>query len=340
MSERESLARWLEGQWYTVTPWHVLLWPLSVLFRALVAVRRAFYLLGYFRSYRLPVPVVVVGNLTVGGSGKTPTVLWLVEYLKGQGYHPGIVSRGYGGGAFHPRAVTALSNPEVAGDEPVLLARRSGCPVWVGRHRVETGKELLQAHPECDVLVSDDGLQHYRLRRDMEIVVVEYLRRFGNGFMLPAGPLREPPRRLKSADAVVVNGAAWVEGINWFAMRLQGAAFRNLAEPQRYVPAEAFKGKTVHALVGIGNPRRFFDHLRELGLEVVEHPFPDHHAFSAKDLRIEGAEVIVMTEKDAVKCVPFATAACWMLPVEAEIDPALGFKVLDTLRRYDGRETA
>lgn len=340
MSERENWAHWLEGQWYTYTPWHVLLWPISMVFRAVVALRRAFYHLGYFRIERLPVPVIVVGNITVGGAGKTPTVLWLVDYLKQQGRYPGIVSRGYGSNAFHPRLVTALSNPDVVGDEPLLLARRSGCPVWVGKDRVATARELLNTHPECDVLVCDDGLQHYRLGRDMEVVVMEYLRRFGNGFMLPAGPLREPMGRLKSVDAVVVNGAAWLEGPNQFAMRLKGATFRNLAEPERYAPADEFKGRRIHALAGIGNPRRFFDHLRELGLEVAEHPFPDHHVFSAKDLEFSGAEAVVMTEKDAVKCAPFATPLCWMLPVEADIDPALGYKVLDTLRRYDGRQTA
>lgn len=340
MADKVNWARWLEGQWYTYTPWHVLLWPISVVFRALVALRRTFYHLGYFRIERLPVPVIVVGNITVGGAGKTPTVLWLVDYLKQLGRKPGIISRGYGSNAFHPRLVTALSNPEVVGDEPLLLARRSGCPVWVGHDRVATAQELLHTHPECDVLVSDDGLQHYRLKRDMEVVVMEYLRRFGNGFMLPAGPLREPAGRLKSVDAVVVNGAAWLEGPNQFAMTLKGSTFRNLENPERYAPAEEFKGRRVHALAGIGNPRRFFDHLRGLGLEVMEHPFPDHHVFTAKDLEFPGAEAVVMTEKDAVKCAPLATPLCWMLPVEADIDPALGYKVLDTLRRYDGRQTA
>lgn len=340
MSERENWAHWLESQWYAYTPWHVLLWPISVVFRAVVALRRTFYHLGYFRSQRLPVPVIVVGNITVGGAGKTPTVLWLADYLKQQGRQPGIISRGYGGNAFHPRQVTALSNPEVVGDEPLLLARRSGCPVWVGKDRVATARALLCAHPECDVLVSDDGLQHYRLGRDMEVVVMEYLRRFGNGFMLPAGPLREPAGRLRSVDAVVVNGAAWLEGHNQFAMTLKGSTFRNLESPERYAPAKEFRGRQVHAVAGIGNPRRFFDHLRELGLEVVEHPFPDHHAFTVADLDIPGAEAIVMTEKDAVKCASFATPLCWMLPVAADIDPALGYKVLDTLRRYDGRQTA
>lgn len=333
------LARWLESQWVSITPWHVLLWPLSVVFGTLAALRRAFFHLGYLRSFSLPVPVIVVGNISVGGSGKTPVVLWLVEFLKGQGYHPGIVSRGYGGEAFHPREVAPDANPAVAGDEPVLLARRAGCPVWVGRDRVATARELLQSHPECDVLVSDDGLQHYRLRRDMEIAVMEYLRGFGNGMLLPAGPLREPQRRLKSVDAVVVNGAAWLENATQFAMRLKGERFYRLGNG-RQAAAGDFAGPRVHAVAGIGNPRRFFDHLRELGLEVVEHAFPDHHVFTARDFAFAGNAPVLMTEKDAVKCAGLNLPNAWVLPVEAEIDEALGFRVLEKLRKYHGRQTA
>ncbi|MHB1292307.1 MAG: tetraacyldisaccharide 4'-kinase, partial [Sulfuricella sp.] len=197
---------WLQRQWSRLTPWHVVLLPLSILFGLVAALRRVLYRAGLLRAIRLPVPVIVVGNISVGGTGKTPLVLWLADFLRQQGYHPGIVSRGYGGGTQGVVAVDIRSDPAVVGDEPLLLARKSACPVWVGRDRVAAGNALLRAHTECDVLVSDDGLQHYRLGRDLEIVVVDGERKFGNGLLLPAGPLREGVSHLRSVDAVVVNG--------------------------------------------------------------------------------------------------------------------------------------
>jgi tetraacyldisaccharide 4'-kinase len=328
---------WLERQWYSSSPWQVLLWPLSALFRCLVAMRRLLYRISLLPGYHLPVPVIVVGNLTVGGAGKTPLVLWLVEFLRAQGYRPGIISRGYGSRARRPQSVTASSDPALAGDEPVLLARRAQCPVWIGARRADVARALLKARPDCNILISDDGLQHYALLRDVEIVVVDGQRRFGNGHLLPAGPLREPVSRMKLADAVVVNGGDIAPGE--YAMRLTGTNFRRLREPANATAAD-FSGKRLHAVAGIGHPPRFFAYLRQLGLEVIEHAFPDHHAYQPHELQFDNADAILMTEKDAVKCSAFAPEHCWMLAVDAEVDAALGDKVLKKLRECNGRKTA
>ena len=209
---KRSLGRWFETGlqkiWYRRdhhSNWLLILWPLSQLFRVLVAIRLLAYRRGWLKIWHAPVPVIIVGNITVGGSGKTPLVLWLAEFLGRNGLHPGIISRGYGGFANFPVAVTVNSDAAMVGDEPLLLARRTNCPVWVGRSRVDTAQSLLAAHPECDVLISDDGLQHYALARDVEISVVDGLRRLGNSLLLPAGPLRELPLRLKTVDAVVIH---------------------------------------------------------------------------------------------------------------------------------------
>jgi len=317
--------RGLERFWYRRSAVHAVLLPLSVLFAAVVALRRALFRAGLFRTRRLPVPVIVVGNLTVGGSGKTPLVLWLTGLLRAQGHRPGIVSRGYGGTAHGPRAVVPGDEPSIVGDEPALLAGRAGVPVWIGADRPAAAAALLATHPDCDCIVSDDGLQHYALARDLEIVVVDGVRGFGNGWPLPAGPLREPLSRLAGVHAVVVNGAGTPEGLpaGAFRMRLEGRVLHNLREPARTLPASALAGKPVHAVAGIGDPARFFRHLEALGLVVTTHPFPDHHAYTPADLELPGGDAIVMTEKDAVKCTAFATERCWVLPVEARVDDAL-----------------
>lgn len=333
---------WLEYHWYRITPLHLLLLPLSLLFGLLAALRRWGYRLGLLSSVRLPVPVIVVGNITVGGSGKTPLVLWLADFLQAQGMHPGIVSRGYGGNNSTPMMVAAANDANIAGDEPLLLARRSGnaCPVWVGHDRAATAQALLAAHPSCNVLICDDGLQHYRLRRDLEIAVVDGERRFGNGLLLPAGPLRENPGRLDSVDAVVINSATKQQhGIKvrrkTFQMQLAGETFYNLLNPDSRSTSSAFMGKRLHAIAGIGNPQRFFDHLQGLGLTVTSHAFPDHHCFEQQELAqlagLADADAIFMTEKDAVKCLAFANEKFWVLPVEAQADAELGKMILQKL---------
>jgi tetraacyldisaccharide 4'-kinase len=325
--------------WYRIRPAHLLLFPLSLLFGLVAAGRRALYALGWRKCEHLPVPVIVVGNITVGGTGKTPFVVWLAQLLTDAGYHPGIVTRGYGGSE-DVQQVKPDADPGRTGDEPVLLAQRSGCPVWAGRARAAAGRALLRDHPEVDVIVSDDGLQHYRLARELEIAVVDGERRFGNGMLLPAGPLREPRRRLRSVDAVVVN-AGGLDGLpHAFAMRLTGELFVNLREPARVRLPRDFAGMTVHALAGIGNPQRFFGSLVDMGVQFAAHTFPDHYAYRPYDLEFPGADAVLMTEKDAVKCAAFARENFWFLPVDAEVDPALGKLILDCLEARHGRQAA
>jgi tetraacyldisaccharide 4'-kinase len=329
------------------------LWPLlpvSWLFLLLVALRRALYRRGLLHSEALPVPVIVVGNLTVGGSGKTPLVLWLVERLRARGWRPGIISRGYGGNTDGVRAVAANSSPAEIGDEPLLLARRSGVPVFVGRDRVAAGRALLAAHPECDVIVSDDGLQHYRLQRSAEVVVFDG-RGAGNGHLLPGGPLREPLRRLAAVTAVVWNGGAKApampatQGVPQFDMHLRGRRFVGLTDAQRVCDADDLRGKRLYALAGIGDPARFFAQLSDLGLQFEARPFPDHHSYSAADLAFARDDVLLMTEKDAVKCAAITTGEAWVLPVEAELgaapDTAADAGLLETiLEKLNGRTLA
>lgn len=313
--------------------------PLSWLFAGLVSLRRWTYRRGLRRITRLPVPVVVVGNLTAGGAGKTPLTLRLVEWLRAAGYSPGILSRGYGGRAREPMSVGPASDAAQVGDEPILLARRAACPVWVGRRRAEVGRRLLACHPEVNVLVADDGLQHYALARDLEIVVLDGARGLGNGRLLPAGPLREPKARLREADAVVVNGAGEASEArgDHFGMRLRAGAFVNLACPTRFASAERFKHGVVHAVAGIGHPERFFATLRDLGLTITPHAFADHHAYVAADLP---AGTVLMTEKDAVKCAAFARDDLWYLVVDAELDAGLNRLLMDVLKARDGSKTA
>ena len=304
-----------------------LLWPASLLFGIAVFFRRLFFKLRLFKSHAAGIPVIVIGNLTAGGSGKTPLVLWIVELLKEYRWKPGIVSRGYGGSVQQPVEANIASDPAEVGDEPILLARRSGCPVWVAPDRVAACRALRDQHPECDVIVTDDGLQHYALRRDIEICVVDG-RGYGNGFLQPAGPLREPPSRLRSVDAVVTHGAAGVQG---FEMKLEGENLVRMTNAHDARAAKSFAGQKVHAVAGIGDPKRFFLQLARFGLKPVPHPFPDHHPFSAGDLEFGDAAPVVMTEKDAVKCKRFAQAHHWVFPVSASLDPAFGRWLLEKL---------
>lgn len=330
-------ARWLQRQWFEqrrLSPALWLLLPLSWLFAGLAALNRR-----QARPVRLPVPVIVVGNITVGGAGKTPLTIWLARQLKEQGWRPGIVSRGYGGENAAPRAVSPSAFPAEVGDEPILLARRTGLPVWVGRDRAAAGLALLAAQPEINIILCDDGLQHYRLGRDVELAVFDG-RGAGNGWRLPVGPLREPLSRIAAVDAVICNGlpdARLPAEVPSFAMRLLPGNFYRLDEPQRWCEAAALAGKKLYALAGIGDPGRFFRTLEGLGLACETHPFPDHHAYTAGDLAFAKEGILLMTEKDAVKCAGLTAGETWVLPVEAELSPALIEHIQEKLR---GRQAA
>jgi tetraacyldisaccharide 4'-kinase len=304
--------------WFRMSAISILLLPVSLLFGAAVRLRRFLYHQQLLRSVRLPVPVLVVGNFTVGGTGKTPLVLWLVRQLRVMGRRPGIVSRGYGGKhRGGPRPVRPVDDPELVGDESVLLAQASGCPVWIAADRAAAGAALLAVHPECDVLVCDDGLQHYGLRRDVEIAV-EDDRGVGNGLLLPAGPLREPRRRV---DAQVANAALVPAGS--YAMRLCATELYPVNDPTQRIAPATLAAKRLHAVAGIGNPDRFFAELERMGLRVVPHPFPDHHRFSSTDLTFPDCDLILMTEKDAVKCRNLGRQDLIAVRAEADPDPAL-----------------
>ncbi|MDR3395673.1 MAG: tetraacyldisaccharide 4'-kinase [Parasulfuritortus sp.] len=313
--------------------------PFSLVFAATSWLRRRFYVWGWLGRTRMPVPVIVVGNLTAGGTGKTPLAIWLVEMLRAQGYRPGIVSRGYGVRTARVRAVEPSGDPSLVGDEPVLLARRTRCPVWVGRNRVEAATSLLAQHPDVDVIVADDGLQHYALDRDVEIIVVDGQRRFGNGWCIPAGPLREGLDRLRQVDAVVVNGnGSLVEAAGpVYNMTLAGVQFTRLNHPGRVVLADYFSDRQVHALAGIGNPERFFANLADMGLNVIRHAFPDHHIFRQEDLP---GGTLVMTEKDAVKCVAYTHPDAWVFTVDAQVSGGLERLILNKLESRNGSQTA
>lgn len=325
---------WLEQYWYRLSALHLLLWPLSMVFAALGATRRFFYRTGLFASTRIGMPVIVVGNINAGGTGKTPCVIWLVQWLLSHGFKPGVITRGYGGSAQDPQHATADGDPAVLGDEAVLLARRCACPVWVGRSRVAAAQALRTKHPECNAIISDDGLQHYALKRDVELVVLDGERGCGNGMLLPAGPLREPLRRLAGVDALIINGGAAFpletlpSGVPAFDMRLEGSAFYDLRGPQRAVGAEHFANQSVCAMAAIGNPQRFFNTLHELGISFTARAFPDHHAYTAADCTSATHTALIMTEKDAVKCERLNGENWWVLRVDAAIDPALGNLIL------------
>lgn len=312
--------RGIENHWQQITPLSIALLPLALLFRAITGIRRALYRAGAMKAVTVRAPVVVIGNITVGGTGKTPLVLHVAAGLRARGMHPGIVSRGYGGNATHSRAVAVDDDPMICGDEPLLLARRSDCPVWTGRNRVATANALLAAHPACDVIISDDGLQHYRLARDVEVAVIDGERRFGNGLPLPAGPLREPVSRLSEVDLVVINGGSTdVDTGRTPVARMHLAVTGWRPVGSNAGSPEPVSGR-VHAVAGIGNPERFFREIETRGLEVIRHTFPDHHPYHADDFAFDDELPVVMTEKDAVKCERFARPGWWCLAVEARLD--------------------
>lgn len=308
----------LEAAWYQGAWWLWLLRPLELVFRFLAALRRSLYRLGILKTYRAPRPLVVIGNITVGGTGKTPVVIALVEALQARGIRPGVVSRGYGADAGDfPRAVTTDSKASECGDEPLLIHRRTGVPCVVGPNRSAAVKTLLAQH-DIDIVLSDDGLQHYALGRVFEVALLDGERGLGNGFCLPAGPLREPPSRLERVDYVLYrNSSDAAAGFSY-----QPDAWVNLASGDRQ-PLAAFAGRAATALAGIGQPAQFFATLGELEVEADERVFPDHHRFVEEDFSSLRAGPILMTEKDAVKCRALAGDDAWYLRISARLPARL-----------------
>ena len=333
---RNCLERWFEQIWYRDAPWFLVLVPFSWLYCLVTTVRRHVYRNANIGSVTLPVKVLVVGNITTGGSGKTPLVIALAQLLQRQGVRTGIVSRGYAGKAKHwPQQVTADSDPGLVGEEAVLLAAATGLPVFAGPDRVQAVRALLEDTP-VDAVISDDGLQHYRMQRDLEICVIDASRGLGNGWCLPAGPLREPSSRLKSVDMVVTLGT--VERQHWIHVK-----------PGKVLPVcgtgvarklNDFRGERVHAVAGIGNPWRFFEQLRQAGIDCIEHVFSDHHHFRPSDLAFSDHRPVLMTGKDAVKCQAFAEPHWWFVTTETELAPAVEKQVLELFPSINNRKSS
>ena len=315
--------------WYEPSPLGALLAPLGWAVALFTVLRRGAYRVGMRRSRQVGCPIVVVGNLSAGGTGKTPLVIAIAMLLARRGLRVGVVCRGYRGSASRwPRQVRSDSDPNRVGDEAVLLARRTGGPVAAGPNRIAAARILFR-RAKCDVILSDDGLQHLRLARDVEIVVVDGVRRHGNGRCMPAGPLREPLGRLASVDLVVVNGAARSGELE---MQLVAGDAVSLVDAGQTRPLDSFRGAPVHAVCAIGHAERFFRTLEAHGVTIVRHPFPDHHPFREAEIRFPDGASVLMTEKDAVKCERFADARHWYVPVEAVLSSELEARLLAILR--------
>ncbi len=323
------------------------LWPISLIFRFIVSVRRKAYQLGLLKSSKLPVPVLVVGNIFIGGTGKTPFVIWLVNVLKKAGFQPGVVSRGYGAKTKETQEIFENSFPEDSGDEPLLIAINAQCPVVIGRKRTAAAQFLLEKHPNVDIIISDDGLQHYAMKRDIEIILFDG-RGAGNGWMLPAGPLREPVTRKR--DFTVVNSVNYPAPNNLiyspdiFLMKLVGDEAFQLSDRSKCFSlvelAKEAKEKTLRiaAVAGIGNPTRFFTMLKNFNLDIAEYPLPDHFNYSINPFTGINADIILITEKDAVKCARIDAIVkdtrIWVIPVKAQLDDGLEQKLVEKCREY------
>ena len=323
---QNTLYQWIHRVWYEGGAAYWVLLPLSGLYWLIIKLRRLLYICGVFKSKHVGVPVIVVGNITAGGTGKTPVSVWLARSLTERGFNPGIVSRGYGGSkSSSPMRVDAASDPAVVGDEPVLLAKRSGCPVAVDSDRVRAAGMLVD--DGVDLIIADDGLQHCRLERSYEICVIDGTRWLGNRLVLPAGPLRETPSRLADVDQILVNGRLRDESATVIEQnaiefglvasevcRLNGSLIR---------PIGRFANSTVHGVAAIGNPQRFFDLLRAHGMQVIEHAYPDHAVIDIATLNFDDDFDILMTEKDAVKLGTKHGDRFWYAPVDLDMDPVI-----------------
>ncbi|AVP96701.1 tetraacyldisaccharide 4'-kinase [Ahniella affigens] len=331
MSQRARFEAQLNAIWYgqQPVPW-VLRW-LAVIYAWILACRRWLYRTGIKRASRLPVPVLVIGNITVGGTGKTPLTAWLATELARRGWRPGIVSRGYGGSETSTMMLPLDADPAQFGDEPVWLMRAAKCPVAIGRRRADAGRLLID-RIHCDVILCDDGLQHWSLARDIEVLVVDGERRFGNELLLPAGPLREPPSRAERVDFVVVNGSAAAPAE--IAMTVDAHRLVAINDLTLAKSIADFRGQPVHAVAGIGNPERFFRMLEQKGMQVIRHPFPDHHHFRRSDFEFGTSLPIVMTEKDAVKCACLGLPDAYMVPIDVDLPIQFADQLNRQLRQF------
>ncbi len=312
---KQRFSRWLQDVWYKEMYISAAFMPISMVYDDIMRFRAFLYRFGVKKKTKLAVPIVIVGNITVGGTGKTPLILWMARFLKEQGYKPGIISRGYGGSAeTWPQWVDQQSKPDLVGDEAVLMAKHADCPIAVGPERPKAAQMLLDKS-DCDIILSDDGLQHYALERDIEIIVVDGQRRFGNGYVLPCGPLRESTERLHKVDLVIVNGQAEEE--NEFSMFMEGDIAINLVTKEQKLLSD-FHYIPSHALAGIGNPNRFFALLEQKNIAIEKHAFLDHYKYTEADINFNDDKAVLMTEKDAVKCFDFASEKHWFVPVKAK----------------------
>ena len=307
--------QFIDDLWYGQHPLSIMMVPLSWCYHFFMLLRFFAYKNHLLKSKNLSIPVIVIGNIVVGGTGKTPLVIWLAKYLQNIGYQPGIVSRGYKGKNIkQPQQVHAYSDPALVGDEPVLIAQRTDCPVAIARDRYAAATMLFE-HQQANIIICDDGLQHYALERDIEIAVIDGKRRHGNARFLPAGPLREPVSRLQDVDIIVCHDGAMHGELD---MQYTASKLYSLLGTQK-MPLKAFTKKSIHAVAGIGNPKQFFSYLRKHGIEVIEHQFPDHYAFKAQDIAFADDLPVIMTEKDAVKCVSFASEKHWFLSLDVHL---------------------
>lgn len=309
----------IERHWYrrSLTWLTFLLLPFSLLFRLIVGVRRFLYKHKILKTTHFNVPVIVIGNITVGGTGKTPLVIWLATMLKNKHWRPGIVTRGMGGDRhMRPLWVGSHSEPHRVGDEAMLLSRQTACPVVICVDRVAAVNALLK-ETDCNIILSDDGLQHYKLGRDLEIALIDGDRQWGNNHLLPAGPLREPKNRLNHVDFIVQQGG---DSHDKYSMQLDGNYLVSIIDSSHQVLLNSFEDKKIHAVAAIGNPSRFFAALRSHGFDIIEHVFPDHYLYQSSDFNFQDSLPIVMTEKDKVKCEKWADRRFWYLPVTAKLD--------------------
>ena len=337
------MYKWLHRVWYEGGSSYQMLLPLSGIYWLLITLRRCLYSVGLLGRHRALVPVIVVGNITAGGTGKTPLTIWLARELQERGLSPGIVSRGYGGSrSSTSMRVDAASDPEVVGDEPVLLSQRTACPVVVDANRARAAQMLVD--DGVNVIIADDGLQHYRLERTYEICVIDGSRGLGNRLLLPAGPLRETINRLSEVDQVLINGRLSETSGGLTAVEQNAIEFDLVAKEVSRLngsltrPIERFAGTTVHGVAAIGNPARFFDMLRSQGIQVIEHALPDHAKLDVRDLNFGDDFEVLMTEKDSVKLKGARSDKFWTVPVELKIDPVVAGPWLEQIESRLGNE--